>query len=415
MHEGIPTLVVLLILSGFFSGVETALVSVSAAKLNLLLHKKRKGAVSLQKLKDNPHKMLSTILIGNNLVNIGAAALATKIMLDYYGDNAIAIATGVLTVFILIFGEITPKSIATRNSVKISLSTAPLVLLLSKILTPIIWILDLFTLKIINAIAGPPPEQKVTEDELKNYIKMSEQSGSINKEETEMLQNIIEFEDLCVKEIMTPKPDVKFVQSGYKLKRVVEYIIKTGHSRLPVMDNEGHVKGLVHVKEFLSEVNSGRLDKRVDEVMHDALFVPETKKLDELLKQFRRGKTHMAIVVDEFGTVTGIVTLEDLLEEIVGDLFDETDKPLEVVKQTKEGKYIVTGTTYLTDLNEELGINLDTSTDIESIGGYVSDKLGKIPSVGNKLEERGIVYTVKEMEDNRVVKLEIHIKRRMRK
>lgn len=407
-------LIILLILSGCFSGVETALVSVSMSKVSLLIRKKEKHAETLLKVKNNPHRMLTTILIGNNIVNVSAATLTT-IIVSNYGNRTIGIATGVLTLLILIFGEITPKSIATRYSTQISLKTAPIIYLLQKIFTPVIWFLDLFTIKVIDKVLGPAPKPKITEDELKNYIKLTEQSGSIDKEETEMLQNIIEFEDMSVKEIMTPRPQIKKVTENTSIKKVIQLIIKSGHTRIPVTNTKRHFVGVVLAKDLMSHMSKGKLNITAETVKRKAHFVPETKKLNELFKEFKHGKTHMALVVDEYGLVSGLVTLEDLLEEIVGDLFDETDKPLRQVKEISEGKYNVKGITYLDDVNSYVGIHLDTNADVESLGGYIIEKMGKIPKEGDTLKEKGIEFVVKSVDENRIEEVQIIIKRRQHK
>ncbi|RMF05229.1 HlyC/CorC family transporter [Candidatus Woesearchaeota archaeon] len=403
----------LLSFSAFFSGVETALVSVSPARTNLLLKKKLRNAEFLQKLKSDPHRMLTTILIGNNLVNIAAAAITTDMMIKLVGSNAVGIATGVMTLFILVFGEITPKSVATRYSVQMSLFSAPIIYFLSKVFFPLSWFLDLFTLKVINKLFGPPPEPKITEEELRNYIKLSEQSGSIDKNETRMLENIIEFEDVIVKEIMTPRPHIVGVTSGATVKEVVNSIMKSGHSRIPVFDSEsGSVVGVIIVKDVLEKVARGKLNAKIESLVREPLFVPETMRLNELLTLFRRKKTHIAIVVDEYGTVSGLVTLEDVLEEIVGDLFDETDKPVKEIRKLSDNQYSVSGLAYLDDVNEKLSLNLESDSDVESIGGYVVDKLGHLPVAGEKLNDSGVEITVKEVKDNRVDKVVLKLKRK---
>ncbi len=319
MSLQILTLVILLLLSGFFSSAETALFSISKTKARHLAKKDRTGRL-IDAMKEDPHRLLSTILIGNNVVNVGASALATSLAIDFFPGYAVGIATGVMTFLILVFGEVFPKSIATRNNVFIGRMAIYPVYWLSIIFYPILIFLN-FIPRITGKIKKSP---RVTEEELMTIVEAVEEEGQIKEEEKELIHNIFEFDDTAASEIMTPRGDMFVIDVDQALD--LASILESGYSRIPVIEGDiDHVIGILNIKDLFLHTISTKADD-VRRIMRAPYFVPENKKLDSLLQQFKKRRNHMAIVVDEHGGVSGLITLEDALEEIVGDIADETDK-----------------------------------------------------------------------------------------
>ncbi|MCK5140314.1 MAG: HlyC/CorC family transporter, partial [Thermodesulfovibrionia bacterium] len=309
-------LVVYIALSGIFSASETALISLSRFKIRLFTKKNARGSNSLKKLKDNPHKMLITLLICNNVVNIGASAFAAGLAIRIWPENnPLAYATGIMTFLILVFGEIVPKNLATTHSDKISLFIAPAIYTLSIILYPLIIIFDFITVKIFRV---QPVRPKITEEEIKNIVDIAKEEGGIDKEEKEMIQRIFKFDDIDVDEIKVPRTDMIMLNAKYDLKAALDLIDKKHHSRFPVYEeNKDKIVGTFYFKDALEYIKKKKFDISIEKLMRKPLFVPDTKKIDEMLKLFQKKKQHMAIIVDEHGSTSGIITVEDILEEIV--------------------------------------------------------------------------------------------------
>ena len=308
LSDQVFILIVLLLLSGFFSSAETALFSISKARAIHLA--KQKGATNrlIKKMKDDPHRLLSTILIGNNFVNVGASAIATAITINLVSSHAVGIATGIMTFLILIFGEIFPKSIATRNNILIARFVIFPLYWLSILLTPVILFLN-FIPKLTGKIHKKPI---VTEEELMTFVEVVEEEGGIEEEEKELIENIFEFDDTNASEIMTPRADMFVIEGNEPLN--LEEIVRSGYTRIPVIDgNIDHVVGILNVKDLLKHQAFSDEAADVLKIMRKPYFVPENKKLDSLLKQFKQRKQHMAIIVDEHGGVSGLITLEDAL------------------------------------------------------------------------------------------------------
>jgi putative hemolysin len=325
MFEGqIIILLVLLVLSGFFSGVETALMSVHAAKVRSALRQKKRGAEALARIKQNPHRLIITILIGNNVVNILAASLATVLFTDIFGSNGIGIATGVMTFMILVFGEITPKTFAIQNAERLSLLVARPIELLSLILTPFVKIFEIIS-KVMAVILGSKEEKQLSEEELKTVVTMGRDEGILSNEAAEMMQNILEFDETTVEEIMTPKCDIDMIDGNKTLKQVIDFVVKTPYSIYPVYEGDKDtIIGILDVDDVLKYAKNKRLNVKVKKIVRKVYFVPESKEIDDLLVEFEGKHIPMAVVVDEYGAVKGLVTVEDILEEIVGDIFDKS-------------------------------------------------------------------------------------------
>jgi len=397
LFDNIVLLIVLLFLSGFFSSAETALFSISKAKAIHMAKEKGIANSLIKKMKDDPHRLLSTILIGNNVVNVGASALATAVAIGLVSSNAVGIATGVMTLLILVFGEIFPKSIATRNNILIAKAVIIPLYWFSILFAPLIWFLN-FIPKITGKIKKKP---KVTEAELMTIVEVVEEEGEIKEEEKEFIHNIFEFDDTNASEIMTPRADMFVVNVDKELD--LEGIIKSGFTRIPVFEgNIDHVVGILNIKDLFMHqtTSSDKIDIR--QIMREPYFVPENKKLDKLLQQFKKRKQHMAIVIDEHGGVSGLITLEDALEEIVGEIIDETDTFIPHIVKIKPDEWIVLGKSEIDEVNEKIPMHIPDTKEYDTFSGFVLDVIGRIPHENEEIPIGSFVVTVKEMEGNRI-------------
>ena len=397
LSNQILTLIILLLLSGFFSSAETALFSISKARAIHLA--KQKGATNrlIKKMKDDPHRLLSTILIGNNFVNVGASALATAITIKMVASHAVGIATGVMTFLILIFGEIFPKSIATRNNILIARIVIFPLYWLSILFTPLILFLN-FIPKMTGKIHKKP---MVTEEELMTIVEVVEEEGGIEEEEKELIENIFEFDDTNASEIMTPRADMFVINGDEALK--LEEIVQSGYTRIPVIDDDiDHVVGILNVKDLLKHQATSDAAVDVRKIMRKPYFVPENKKLDSLLKQFKKRKQHLAIVVDEHGGVSGLITLEDALEEIVGEIVDETDTFEPNIVKLKPDEWRVLGKSEIDEVNEKIPMNIPDLKEYDTFSGYVLNQIGRIPQEKEEIPLGDFLVTVNEMDGNRI-------------
>jgi len=397
LFQQILVLVALLLLSGFFSSAETALFSISRAKAVHLAKEKHLTNALIKKMKSDPHRLLSTILIGNNIVNVGASALATAITLNLVASNAVGIATGIMTLLILIFGEIFPKSVATRNNVLIAKLVIIPLYWCSVVFTPLI-----FMLNFIPKLTGKmQKKQHVTEEELMTFVEVVEEEGGIEEEEKELIENIFEFDDTSASEIMTPRADMFVINVDEPLD--LERIIRSGFTRIPVIEGDiDHVIGILNIKDlFMHQVTSSEpIDVR--KIMSEPYFVPENKKLDNLLQKFKKGKQHMAIIVDEHGGVCGLITLEDALEEIVGEITDETDRFEPLIVKLKKNEWRVLGKSEIDEVNETLQMGIPDSKEYDTFSGYVLYQIGRIPAEKEEISLGDFMVTVNKMEGTRI-------------
>ena len=401
MSLQIITLVVLLLLSGFFSSAETALFSISNTKARHLAKRDRVGRL-INTMKADPHRLLSTILIGNNVVNVGASALATSLAIGMFPGYAVGIATGVMTLLILVFGEVFPKSIATRNNVIIARLAIYPVFWLSIAFYPLLLFLN-FIPRITGKIKKSP---HVTEEELMTIVEAVEEEGQIKEEEKELIHKIFEFDDTAASEIMTPRGDMFVIDIDQELN--LGQILESGYTRIPVIEGDiDHVIGILTIKDlFLHTISESAEDVR--KIMRAPYFVPENKKLDSLLQQFKKRRNHMAIVVDEHGGVSGLITLEDALEEIVGDITDESDKEEAHIVKLKAKEWIVLGKTDIDEINQKIPINIPDSKEYDTFSGYVLYTTGRIPQENEEILIDGFSITVKEIDGVRIKKYLIH-------
>ncbi|MFC1753998.1 hemolysin family protein [Thermoproteota archaeon] len=406
--QDIIALAVLLVLSGFFSGIEIAFFSISNIRVRHLLEKEVPGSATLSKLKSDPHRLLITILIGNNLVNIGASALATVLAVNYFGSKGAGIAVGVMTFLILVFGEITPKSFANIHAESIALFIAKPIYWLQLLFMPITFFLDKF-IKILTKIVGGKEYNsgKITEEELRSIVNISHEAGGIGKDEKEMIHKIFEFDDIEVKEIMIPRTDVEMLDISTTIPVLCEFLKNKKFTRIPVYeDNPDNIKGILYIKDIIPDICSLGSKVSLRGLLKPVMFVPGTKKIDSLLREFQRKKRHIAIVVDEHGNVLGIITLEDIIEEIVGEIYDENEERKDPIKIVNDHTAIVDSETNLEKLNEKLRLGFQRNKK-KTIGAFVLEKLGRIPSKGNKLVFASFEIIVDKVEENRIISLKI--------
>ena len=399
-----------LLLSGFFSSSEVALISITRAKVHALLNQGRKGAEALDILKRSTDTVLITILIGNNIVNIAAASLATAIAIGIYGDVGIGIATGVTVILMLIFGEIGPKMYASRHTEELALRVALPILYLSNVIYPVLWVSD----RIKQQFAFRPgvTEPVVTEEEIKEWIDVGEEEGTIEEQEREMLYSVLRFGDTTVREVMTPRVDVVMIEDTSTLENALSIFNETGFSRIPVYHEQiDNVVGLLNIKDIFAAAFRQQMDVTIKDLMYEPCFVPESKKIDELLKELQVMKQHMAVVLDEYGSFAGIVTVEDMLEELVGEIMDEFDEEEPEVQKIGEGVYLVDAQAWVGHLNEDLNLSLPETDSYETIGGLVIDRLGHIPRRGEvaRIDESNIKLVVTQMQGRRIVKVKLVI------
>lgn len=392
----------LLILSGFFSSAETALFSIGKTRIRHRAKQGDRAFILIEKMKADPHRLLSTILIGNNIVNVGAAAIATSIAIDMFSYYAVGLATGVMTLLILIFGEVMPKSIAERNNLFIGKMSIYPVYWLSILFFPIILFLNFIPI-ITGKIKRTPT---ATEEELLTFVEVVEEEGEIKEEEKELIHNIFEFDDTNTSEIMTPRTDMFVIESDEKLD--LKAVAESGLTRIPVIEEDiDHVIGILNIKDLFMRLAKGNTEIDIREIMTKPYFVPENKKLDSLLHQFKRRKHHMAIVVDEHGGVSGLVTLEDALEEIVGEIRDETDKEEPHIVRKKSKEWIVLGKTDVEDVNETIGMEIPDTREYDTFSGFILDKIGKIPTEREEIVIDSFIITVEEKDGIRIIKYNV--------
>ena len=402
-------LVVLIFLSALFSGIETALMSINNIKVKSLLKQEKKGSKALYRIKQNPHRLIITILIGNNLVNIGAASFATVFFTNLFGSSGIGIATGVMTFLILVFGEITPKTFATQNAERVSLIVARPVELLSIILSPIVKVFEVIS-KFMSKLLGSKKESELSEEELKTIVTMGAEEGILNKEAAEMMHNVLEFKGTRVVEVMTPDVDVKMVDGKKQLKDVVDFVVKTPYSRYPVyLESKDKIIGILDVDDVLKYMKNKKLNVKVKNIVREVFFVPQSKEVDDLLSEFESKKIPMAIVVDEYGDVSGLVTIEDVLEEIVGDIFDKSQRQSVLIKKVS-GKLIrVDAKISVEELNKVLHLGLKTEH-FDTLAGFIEHKLQKIPKKGEKIRLRNITIEIDKVTKQGIKSVKINKK-----
>lgn len=403
-------LVVLLIFSGLFSSAETSLTTVNIYKMKALAEEGNRRAKMVLKLMENPGKVLSTILIGNNIVNITASSMMTIIVTKVFGSAAVGIATGVLTVLVLIFGEITPKNLATIYSEPFALFYAMPIKALSVVLTPVIWLLDKLCNFIywILRVDTNGMNKQMTESELRTIVNVSHEEGVIEGEEKEMITNVVDFGDSIAKDIMIPRADITMAPVDAAYEEILEYFMEEQYSRLPIYEeNKENIIGILHMKDLFFYQSRAGESFSVREVMREPYYTYEYQKTSGILEDLRKNSVSITIVLDEYGMAAGMITLEDLLEEIVGEIRDEYDEyEEEIIKQIDENQYEVDGGAKIGDVNDALGLDL-ASEDYDSIGGYVIELVDHLPETGETGQDEKAIFEVLEADKTRVERIRI--------
>ncbi|MFH1390802.1 MAG: hemolysin family protein [Candidatus Diapherotrites archaeon] len=405
-ETNIIILIVLILLSGFFSSVELAIFSISKVKMRKLVTSKKRNSALLEELKSKPQILLNTILIGNNLVNVSAASLATAVALSIFpSDYGIAIATAIITLAILIFGEITPKSLALKHNEFIALSAAPILKLLSTIFMPFILVLNIITGFFTKIIGGEKGKDTLTEDEVKTVVSLGAEEGAIQKEEKEMIHRIFRLNDITVEDVMTARSEIVSVESGTKISSIDKKLLRE-HSRVPIYkDDLDEVIGIFHVRDFIGYTKKDMLSVTVDKLMRSVLYVFAHKKIDKLLKEFQTSKTHLAIVVDEYGGTIGLVTIEDILEEIVGEILDETDVEPKI-KKISPSEFVVEGQVSLEMLSKAIKVTMKCK-EFDTVAGLVIEAMDKVPEEKDEVLINMVKFVVEKMDGPKVERVRI--------
>lgn len=405
-------LFVLLIFSGFFSASETALMSLSRIRLRNMVDDGVKGAELISRLVENPNKLLGSILVGNNVVNIGASALATSLAIDFFGNAGVGIATGIMTFLILVFGEVIPKSIAVQNSEKVSLKVIRIIAIIATILNPIIIVMISLTNFVVRIVSGKAPIKQpfVTEEELKTMVMVSHEEGVLESDERTMIDNVFDFGDSQTKDVMTPRLDIVAAKLDSTFEEILALFKEDRFSRLPVYkESLDDIVGILYIKDFMFYDNN-EAPFNINDFMRKPFFTYEFKRTSELFAEMRTKHIHMAIVLDEYGGTDGLVTIEDLVEEIMGDIRDEYDHEEEYeIEVINEDEYVLRGSTRIEAVNELVEVNLE-SEDFDSIGGFIIDILGRFPRLNEKIQYDNIEFIVEGIERNRIVKIKMIIK-----
>lgn len=403
-------LVLLLAMSAFFSASETALMSLSKIKVRNMIEDKKKGAKIVDKLISNPSKLLSAILVGNNLVNIGASALATSLAISYFGASGVGIATAITTVLVLIFGEITPKSLAATYSEKIALVVAKPLRILTKLLSPITAILMFVTNGIIRLFGGNPDEDKpfITEEELRTMVQVSHEEGVLQVQERKIIDNVFEFRASQVKDVMTTRTDMVAVEDDITYTELLEIFRDERFSRLPVYEGTiDNIVGVIYVKDLVfHEADRENFDIR--EFMREPFFTYEFQRISRLFEQLRTRRIALAIVLDEYGGTAGVTTLEDLVEEIVGDLEDEYDEISKDIEPINDHEFNIMGNAEVDEVNEKLHLGIETD-DFDTLGGFVFGEIGRLPEEGDEVIYKNLTFRVLSLDKNRIEKLRVII------
>ncbi|MDN5351779.1 MAG: magnesium and cobalt exporter, family [Clostridiales bacterium] len=412
MDSGITVQIIILVFllmgSAFFSASETALMSLSKIRLRQMVEEEVPRAELIQRLLENPSRLLGAILIGNNIVNIGASSLATSVSMSLFGSAGIGVATGVMTFLVLIFGEITPKTLAAERAEQVSLKIAKVVAFLTVLFKPILVVVLKLTSFLVKLAGGEGNTERpfVTEEEIKIMVNVGHEEGVLEGGEKKMIYNVFDFGDSQVRDVMTQRTDMAALDRDSSYEEILAKFKEEQFSRLPVYeDNIDNIIGILYLKDLF--FYEGTHDTFVmDPYLRKPYFTFEFKKTAELFRELQAERVPIAIVLDEYGGTAGMVTMEDLVEEIVGDIRDEYDVHEDNIEVVKENEYIVEGSTRIDEVNEMLGTQIE-SGEFESIGGFVLGQLGRMPEIGENLEYQGIRFIVEHVEKNRIDKLRI--------
>ena len=390
---------------------ETALMALSKIRIRNMVEEGVKGAKLVEKLIENPNKLLGAILIGNNIVNIGASSIATSLAVKIFNgsDSAVALSTGIMTVLVLIFGEITPKTVAKQKSEKVSLKVAKPIKFCVFIFKPFVAIFTAISSVFIRLLGADPNESEpfITEEELKTMVGVSEEEGVLEDVEKEMIFNVFDFGDQQVKDIMVQRVDMTTISTDDSFDDIIKVIKRDQYSRIPVYkETIDNIVGVLNVKDLILATES-KHEFKLENYMREPFYTFEFKKITEVFNEMKKNRTHMAVVLDEYGGTVGIVTLEDLVEEIVGEIEDEYDEHNDMIEVIKEDEYVVDGSAKLDDISELIGVNME-SEELDSVGGLVIEELGRIPEEKEEVKIGNIKFVVEEVDKNRIKKVRIY-------
>lgn len=403
-------LTALLSASAFFSSAETALMTANKLKIRTMAENGDKRAKKVLDITSNSDKMLSAILIGNNIVNLSASSLSTTLTLKFFGSRLVGIATGILTFLILVFGEITPKNVASKNAEDVALKYIGIISIMVTVLTPVIFIVNKVAGVIISFFDKNNEDKgAVTEEELRAMVEVSHEEGVIEKEEKKMIVNVVDFGDTVAGDIMVPRVDMVMVDENSDYEELLKVFREERYTRIPVYEGSpDNVIGILNVKDFLLIEDRDKFV--IKECLREPLYTYEHKKTSSLMMDMRKTGANIVIVLDEYGVTAGLITLEDMLEEIVGEIRDEFDADEdEGIAKISENEYIIDGSTKLDDINERIGLSLN-SEEYESVGGLIMEKLGRVPVEKEVIAFDNVILTVKKMDHARIEKVGLKLK-----
>ncbi len=397
---------ILFLFSAFFSGSETALMSMDRLRVKYLADKGHKGARKLDSLLDTPETLLSTILVGNNLVNIAVSVFATTLLINIFGGQGELLTILILTPLLLVFAEVCPKTYAARYPEKLSFRVLYPIRFAMWLLTPVNWVVTSISGLLTRLLQGEDARPLISEDEIRTMIKFGESAGVVAKDKRRMLHGVFDLSEIRVRDVMVPRTEVVGIEVGTPLNELIRIGSEVRHSRFPVYEGElDRIVGVIHIKEILGFVGQPE-DFSLSRVARAPYFVPEAKSVEALLQAFRRKQVHLAVVVDEYGGVEGIVTLEDIVEEIVGEIQDEYDDEDALIRPLESGCFLVDGSAPLRDINRRFGLKL-SEEHVNTLAGYVLHALERIPQEGDQCEAAGVRFIVRRMEDHRIEEIEM--------
>lgn len=401
-------LLVLFLLSAFFSGSETALMSMDRMRVKYLAEKDRPGARKLAQILERPESLLGAILVGNNVVNIMASVFATTLFMELFGEKGELMTILILTPLLLVFSEVCPKTYAANYPEKLSFAVLHPVRLIMWLLRPVTWLVGGISSLLTRFLHGEVEKPLISEDEIRSIIQFGEHAGVVAKDKRRMLHGIFDLAEIRVRDVMVPRTEVVGIEVGASFTEVVKLVATAHHSRFPVYDGDlDSVVGVIHSKEILNYIGRPEAFSLI-ELARPPYFVPEAKPIETLLQAFRRKHLHLAVVVDEYGGVEGICTLEDIVEEIVGEIQDEYDEEELLVQPLGPNRYLIDGSTTLRYLNRRYGLTL-SEEHVNTLAGFLMHKLGSIPEEGDICEVEGVRFTVLQVEDRRIEKIEMQI------
>ena len=403
-------LFILLLLSAFFSSAETALTTVNKIRIRTLAEDGNRRAETVLRVTDNSGKMLSAILIGNNIVNLSAASLTTTLAYSF-GGSMVAFASGILTLLILLFGEITPKTMATIHSEKMSLLYAPVISIFMKLMTPVIFVINGLSIGILFLLRVDPNAKNtaMTETELRTIVDVSHEDGVIESDEREMINNVFDLGDARAKDVMVPRVHVTFADVNSTYDELLAIFREDKYTRLPIFeDTTDNVVGTINMKDLL--LYDSTTEFHIQDFLREAYFTYEYKSISELLVEMRQASFNIAIVLDEYGETAGLITLEDILEEIVGEIHDEYDENEEdFIQEVDKREYIVEGSINLDELNDRLELDLN-SDEYDSLGGFIIERLDRLPEAGDSIcTDEGIHMVVERLDKNRIELVHLYL------